>query len=674
MTGTTTRTPDVGAAASTPPAPGGHDRGHFQYQPALDGLRAVAVLSVFAYHLDLGWAKGGFLGVDMFFVLSGYLITSLLLVEWRTNGSIRFGAFWARRARRLLPAVFVVLIVVAIWGRIVLPSSEWGSLRADSLWTLFYGANWHFIWAGQSYFSPNPSPLRHAWSLAIEEQFYLVWPLVVYAALRLARGRTWLLGSVAVVGIVGSLYALGSHFTPGADPSRAYYGTDARASQMLVGALLGMLLLRWTPVARVTRVALQVASIGAVVVIVWAFANADNTASRLYHGGFLAFALCVAVLVAAMVQPTRNPIQRAFSLRPVRWIGAVSYGIYLWHWPIIVYVNEARTGLSGWSLDLLRVALTFGVAALSYYLIEMPIRQHRFLKVWTPRVAVAGGLAATVAIIFVAAVGATPPDPLRGQTGSTLEGAAPPTALGPADPSIPTSRVLLLGDSVAFTLGDALAADAARQGVTVRAIGRLGCGMTTGIALNSDGTRVAWSPGCASDTVGYQNRTMDEVRPDTVLWLSTWELSDHEVDGKRLRFGTPAFDAWLLGEMEATRERVAAHDARLALVTVPPIAENPLTEASPAQAKRAQHLNELFRQFAREHPDDVVVVDLAEIVCRGGAPCPVTVDGIVLRPEDGIHYKADGAAWVSPQLLDTLYAQLRTQDTRRPATTAPASG
>ncbi len=247
------------AASVTPAAPteAGHNRGHFGYKPALDGLRAIAVLSVFAYHLDFGWAKGGFLGVDMFFVLSGYLITSLLLIEWGANGSIRFGAFWARRARRLLPAVFVVLIAVAIWGRIVLPSSEWGSLRADSLWTLFYGANWHFIWAGQSYFSPNPSPLRHAWSLAIEEQFYLVWPLVVYAAMRLSKGRIWLIASVAALGIAGSLYALESHFTPGADPSRSYYGTDARASQMLVGALLGMLLLRWNPVARVSRVVLQ---------------------------------------------------------------------------------------------------------------------------------------------------------------------------------------------------------------------------------------------------------------------------------------------------------------------------------------------------------------------------------------------------------------------------------
>ena len=673
----TTTAPEAVAPSdpSDPSAPAAvpHERGHFGYKPALDGLRAIAVLSVVAYHLDYGWAKGGFLGVDMFFVLSGYLITSLLLVEWGHNGTIRFGAFWARRARRLLPAVFVLLVAIAIVGRILLPSNEWGSLRADSLSTMFYGANWHFIWAGQSYFSANPSPLRHTWSLAIEEQFYLVWPLVVYCCLRITRGRDYLLAGVAALGIGLSLYALGSHFTPGADPSRAYYGTDARASQMLVGALLGMLLLRWNPRVRMSRMLLQAGSIAAAAFIVYAFVNADTTGSRLYHGGFLAFAICTAVVVAAMVQPTRNPLQAALSIRPMRWIGAVSYGIYLWHWPIIVFVNESRTGLSGWELDALRLGLTLGVAALSYYLFELPIRQHRFKKMWTPRVAIVGGAALTVAVILVAAVGATPPDPLTGASGTTLRGQDTPVVSGNVDPSIPTQRVLLLGDSVAFTLGDALTAEAAKQGVTLRAIARLGCGMTTGIALNDDGTRVEWGPGCASDDVGYQNRTLDEVDPDTVMWLSTWELSDYEVDGKRLRFGTPAFDRWLLGEMEATRRRVTDRGARLALVTLPPQAETPTRDAPPEQAKKTAHLNELFRQFAAQHPDDVVITDLAEMVCPGGAPCPSTVDGIVLRPEDGQHYKADGAAWVAPRLIKRLYAGLRAQQARTttPTTTAP---
>jgi hypothetical protein len=430
-----------------------------------------------------------------------------------------------------------------------------------------------------------------------------------------------------------------------------------------------MLLLRWSPRARATRVLLQIGSVVAGAFILWAFVNADNTGSRLYHGGFLVFAVATAIVVAAMIQPTRNPLQDALSIRPIRWIGAVSYGIYLWHWPIFVFVNEARTGLSGLELDAVRLALTMGIAALSYYLIEMPIRQHRFREVWTPRVAIVGAASLTVVVILVAAVGATPPDPLTGESGTTLRGQEAPVISGTVDPSIPTQRVLLLGDSVAFTLGDALTAEAAKQGVTFRAIARLGCGMTTGIALNDDGTRVEWAPPCASDAVGYQNRTMAEVDPDTVMWLSTWELSDYEVDGKRLRFGTPAFDRWLLGEMEAVRQRVAGRRARLSLVTVPPQADNPLSDVQPQQTKKVEHLNDLFRQFAAQHPDDVVVTDLAELVCPGGSPCPTTVDRIVLRPEDGQHYKADGAAWIAPRLMTRLYDGLRTQQARATTTT-----
>jgi peptidoglycan/LPS O-acetylase OafA/YrhL len=171
---------------------GEHTQQSFGYKPALDGLRAVAVVSVMAFHFGASWAPGGFFGVDMFFVLSGYLITSLLVVEWDSAATVHFTAFWARRARRLLPALFLVLIVISIWAALEVHSDELGTIRWDAIWTLFYGANWRFISSGQSYFDlfRNASPLRHTWSLAIEEQFYLVWPLVTFLCLRAARGFT----------------------------------------------------------------------------------------------------------------------------------------------------------------------------------------------------------------------------------------------------------------------------------------------------------------------------------------------------------------------------------------------------------------------------------------------------------------------------------------------------
>ena len=234
------RAPDVDAVDGA-----GSARPAFPHQPALDGLRAVAVLAVIAYHLGYGWARGGYLGVDTFFVLSGYLITSLLVVEFNGARRIDLRAFWARRARRLLPALLLVLGAVTVWAALVLRPDQLGSLRGDGLATLFYGANWRFVASGQSYFDvfSAASPLRHAWSLAIEEQFYLVWPLIAFACLRLARGRTRLLGAFCIAGAAGSIVLMASLYDP-ADPSRAYYGTDTRAHALLIGALLAVVLHR----------------------------------------------------------------------------------------------------------------------------------------------------------------------------------------------------------------------------------------------------------------------------------------------------------------------------------------------------------------------------------------------------------------------------------------------
>ena len=661
-----------------PPLPAGSDPGarrEFSYQPALDGLRAVAVLSVLAYHFGAGWADGGFLGVDMFFVLSGYLITSLLLIERSRTGTIRFGAFWARRARRLLPAIFLVLIAVAIWVRIELPADQWRAFRADSLWTFFYGANWHLIDAGQSYFSADASPLRHAWSLAIEEQFYLVWPLIVYGSLRVTRGKHWLLTGICVAGIGASFYALTSHFHEGRDPSRAYYGTDARASQLLVGALLALLLFHWKPVAPAVRVALQWLAVAAALAIAYVFVATDDRASMLYRGGFLGFAVCTAIVIAAVVQPTRNPLRVGLSLSPVRWVGQVSYGVYLWHWPIAVALNPVRTGLNGWQLGALRTGATFAIATLSFYLVERPIRQRRFRHVWTPRVALPAAAALTIGVVLIATAGATAPNPLAGRPGTVLTN-DPPAVATPITPATdtPTQRTLLLGDSVAFTLTDALRTELANRGVDFRNVTRLGCGMTDGLALTEEGDVVEWSPRCATSTVAYIDNAIAQANPDTVLWLSTWELSSYQVNGMKLTFGTKAFDQWLTAQIERTRARAAAAGARLVLVQIPPQAENPISTPAPYQAARTQHLNTLFEEFAAAHPTDVALVDMAEIVCPGGAPCPTVVDGIVLRPKDGGHYEPDGAAWLAPRLTEELFTALRTLDgVRAEAATAAAT-
>ena len=287
------------ASGSAPPS-GHHGVMHrdsaFAYRPALDGLRAFAVLAVIAYHLGFPsrsyWAPGGYLGVDAFFVISGYLITSLLLGEHRRTGRVQLSAFWGRRARRLLPAVLLLVLVIAVYARAWADPAQLHTLRGDSVATLLYVANWHFIGTHQSYFDlfSTPSPLRHMWSLAIEEQFYILWPLVVFGALRATRGRRAALLGLTIAGIAASTVWMAVHFNP-ADPSRAYYGTDTRAHSLLVGCVLA-LFLEWRPsFSGRANTSVQIAGLAGAIGILWAVHNITDTSRNMYYGGFLIYAI-----------------------------------------------------------------------------------------------------------------------------------------------------------------------------------------------------------------------------------------------------------------------------------------------------------------------------------------------------------------------------------------------
>jgi peptidoglycan/LPS O-acetylase OafA/YrhL len=636
----------------------------FGYKPGLDGLRAVAVVSVMAYHFGATWAPGGFLGVDLFFVLSGYLITSLLVIEWDGTSTIAFGAFWARRARRLLPALVLVLVAIAIWSALDASRDQLSTIRWDSIWTLFYGANWRFIATGQSYFDlfRDPSPLRHAWSLAIEEQFYLVWPIVAFCCLRLARGRRWVLAGACIAGIVASTLLM-ARWYDAADPSRSYYGTDARAGQLLLGALLALVLVRWSPRTAAERNGIQAAGVAGAVFCVWAFASTSDHQSWLYHGGFLVFAVAVAAVIAAVVQPRRSALHSLLTLRPVIWVGAISYGLYLWHWPVAVALTEGHSGLSGVRLAIARVGVTLAAATLSYYFLELPIRRGRWLRGPATRAVVPVVGIATAAVIVVATSGATPPPRFLVATPDsvvkTRPAAAPVAPLQQSEAQLGVTRMLLLGDSVADTLGNELRATAATHGVAFEAYTRPGCGMTTVVPLLDSGAEVPWGEACASDTAKYQRDAIEGVAPDVVLWLSTWETSDGIAGDATVRFGSRAADDALLAELEAGRDRLVAGGARLVLVTVPPPAET--SEVHPLRADEAirrRHLGVLFRRFAARHPADVGVADLSAIVCPRGDPCAASVDGVVLRPYDGNHFEGGGPAWVAPRLYAAVLQAL----------------
>ena len=402
--------PDHDAAA----APG------LAYHPALDGLRAIAVVAVVAYHF--GWIRGGFLGVDLFFVLSGFLITSLLVGERSAHGRIDLVGFWARRARRLLPALLLLIVVLLVVARASTP-------RGDVFATLGYVANWHQIWSQASYFDAYraPSPLRHAWSLGVEEQFYLLWPILVVVAFRLGGRRALVIACGA--GIVVSVTLMAIWYRP-ADPSRVYYGTDTRAHLLLVGALLALVPWRRWP---------QWLGALALAVCAAAMLIATDHSAALYRGGMLVNAVLVAAVIGAVVSRPDARLARALGVRPLRDLGRVSYGVYLWSWPVIVLCTTSRTGLSGAALDGLRLALIACATVASYFLVERPIRMTRGAPrriLWNSGIALAG-----VALVAAIVVPVAQPDrvfvsdgPSLAELASRPDGAAaapappPPTA------------------------------------------------------------------------------------------------------------------------------------------------------------------------------------------------------------------------------------------------------
>jgi peptidoglycan/LPS O-acetylase OafA/YrhL len=647
--------------AAPPSAPG--------YRPALDGLRAVAVLAVIAYHDNYSWAKGGFLGVDMFFVLSGFLITTLLVVEFRRSSAIALGAFWSRRARRLLPALLLVLAFVALYTHLAVLPWERNGVRADMFASLFYVANWRFIFDQQGYFQlfSATSPLRHMWSLAIEEQYYLVWPIVVLACLRLGRGSARVLGWVCVVGAAASIVSMQMRFHPG-DPSGAYYATDARAQTLLVGALLAVVLPAWKPgpQARRTLALVGLAAAGAVLV---AMHSTSGTGSMYYAGGSAVFAVLVGVVVAGVLQP--GPLTSVLGWSPLAWIGRISYGLYLWHWPVDVWLVPARVHVGAPALNLLRLGVTFAAAVASYYLVERPIRD----RTWNPRVSAAAfvpAIAVMTGIVTISAVGAADlpsylwgfGDPFRCQAphpNESREAAAEQARLG--NLTLPASahgaRILLVGDSTACSLWPGLSAVGRTGGLATDQASVFGCGVASGeITTTRNEAITPHSSRCPTLVDSDERAALARDRPTVVLWMSIWEKSDLVVDGHAVVAGTAAGDKEIMARMDSALARLTAGGARVVLLTeaapAPNPAEGTVTTDARADTDGYTRLNALLRRFQARHTGQVTLVDLATKLCPSGPPCPERVDGMHARP-DGRHFSPTAATWAARWILTQTF-------------------
>ena len=687
----------------------------FGFVPALDGLRALSVLGVMAYHG--GALTGGFLTIDVFFVLSGFLITSLLLGEWATRLTIRLGQFWTRRARRLLPALLVMLLGVAVYAKVFATPGEFANLRLDSLSTLFYVANWHFIFGSSNYFAmtAQTSPLAHMWSLSIEEQFYIVWPPVVLVMLHLGRRlrparRLWPVMATAVVGALASAIEMRLLYHGGhvASLMRVYEGTDTRSQDILVGAALAIGMAMWAQYRRApevattspgdtdrprrahpsagtagdipppslrrdyrrrgpgitpitaweiesapVRLALQVLGWVALASGLALWSRLTGPTSFLFEGGYLLFAVGVAAVIFVAITAQAAPLARALGNPVFRYVGKISYGAYLWHFPLFALLDAARVHLYGYPLLAVRVGMTLLVATASYYLVEVPIRRGsmRTLTEWKAWLATSSAFLAVVLVTVAATLPAT-------------AGAASTVRVVGPQYSGPPVKVAIFGDSVAWRMGFAMLASQPQDtyDVSIDNGAIVGCGVLRSSQYEEHGVDYNTAAACntstpvASQWPALWHEDLDQFHPNVVVVLAgRWEVHNRLIGGRWEHIGEPAFDADLTQSLEQAVQVGTSTGALMVLMTSPCFDSGeqpngqPWPEDSPA---RLAEYNAIVRSVAAEHPTTVQLDDFGAQLCPGGV-FTTYFNGVQVRDGDGVHIAPTPAAgqWVDEQVL-----------------------
>ncbi len=700
-----------------------------EYLPALDGIRGVAVVAVIATH-TVATIPGGFLSVDVFFALSGYLITSLLVAEWRQSGTIALGRFWSRRARRLLPALFLMLTAVgagaALWPQIFGSPS----LRGDTLATVLYVANWHFIADHTNYFQAygTASPLLHTWSLAIEEQFYLVWPIVVLAVLRLRRpgrragggvdgggvdgggvdGGVWVtdpigpagtpdhrrrlqvLFVIAGAGAVASALWMAALTHAGGDTTRSFYASDTRAQAILVGAALALGTVLWGPArSRRARAALWSGGIAGVVGTALLWALVPPSSLLVFRGGFFVAALGTAGVIACVAALPSSRLASVLCLSPLRYVGRISYGMYLWYWPLVLVLSGPRTHLQGYPLLGVRLVVIIAVASTSAYLVELPIRRGHLPSWWAPT---AMPLAASLAVLttFLATVGVSDvaAASVGGGHGNALV-AAGTGAGGSVRTTTPVApvKVLIVGDSMAGTLGVGIGQLMARYGVVAVNEGSPGCSVSMDQLV-----KVLWftnPPGqpCVDndpDALMAQWRAwVGQFNPDVVVYLARSDVLDQEVNSTWTNLGVPAFDAYVTARFHQAVDVLGSRGAHVVLLTSPfydtgvqpsglpwpeddpgrvtidnqiieSMADAPVRRAAGSRSRAPRSVRPQRGLFSGiTGSGNVTVIDAGAWLSPGGH-YSVTVGGVQARCGDGVHLTVAGSEWLAKRILPVI--------------------
>jgi peptidoglycan/LPS O-acetylase OafA/YrhL len=613
--------------------------------PALDGLRGLAVLGVLFFH-D-GRLPGGYLGVDLFFVLSGYLITSLLLAEWSSAQKIDLATFWIRRARRLFPALLALMPAVALYAAKLAQPGELLRIRYDGFATLAYIANWRAIFAGRSYWDifEAPSPLEHTWSLAIEEQFYVIWPLFTVAVLYFSRGsRRVLLGFSLILGIL-STASLSWYGTRIGGADRAYLGTDTRGAAILFGAALACFLAeRKTSSSSPEQGPSQatpkwsnwdVLGVLAMLGLGWAWLRMDGQHAFLYRGGFLATEIAVLVLIVCATHGTQSIIGKALAFRPLTWVGLTSYGVYLWHWPLFVILSPERLPISGWLLTLLRFSATLAVSLISYRWLEQPIRKHG-LRFGKPIVV----LPAVVAMCSWLLWNSTHYIATAKSVLMTL----PLTSVIPPG----TKSVLVVGDSVAQALGERMRSVQTGKNIMVIERGTPNCSILEGTVPTLSLSRRRHEGG---DCDIAWEKDAETLHPDIALVvLGGGHFAPAEVDG---RWQRPCENGWTRVYAEELEKDLRALKPRVGQLWVTRIPYGLGVWQRPERDKHIDCFNRMIADVT-SHVGDIRILDLGKHLCPSGrSSCATKSDGFPIRP-DGLHFAGDGAKETANWVLDQL--------------------
>jgi len=649
------------------------------YQPALDGVRAVAVLAVLLFHAGFSWMGGGYLGVSVFFTLSGFLITSLLLTEHRSTGSVDAKAFYTRRARRLLPASLLCLALVCVLAAF----GAWDGitkLRRDVLGALLQVFNWVKLASGESYADLTAAqaglrrPLDHYWSLAIEEQFYWLWPLAFLGivAWSARRGRSplrfvlWLtVASSVAAPVIAQVWG----------PDAAYWATPARMSEILFGALVACVVAEH----RVRDRAAVLAPIGLVVLLAACILFPDGSGPA--YEGFLPL---VAVVSAATIYGLQvsGPMVTALSARPLVALGRISYGVYLFHWPVFVLIDREAWELPA-AVDFgLKFAVTIAVALLSYFLVERPVRRSDWFVPSRTLVGALAGSAVVAAMVLLvpatakfygvdegqaeaASIGTDQVAPLVTSplstvspttvvedtvsiTTSTLPASTTTAALVPPRPV----RIVVVGDSTAEATGAGVVAWAAANPslAQVEVVAGAGCGVVLGGYQD-----LAFGPRDVDETCGaYRNEVVPEtiaaLQPDLVMVITTvWDVLDRSLvqGGPAYSPTDPELETLMRDQLGAfTDELLAQGVPRVAWIMQPVPIPTP-TAPQDQQAERPRHevLHAVIADIAASRPQ-VRVIDLDAWI----AADPALAADEAARP-DHVHWTTDASTFIATEFL-----------------------